>query len=111
MKSFFEITGHIVELDHTSLPSPYFGEIAAERPERGRSSAKAEEVTTRADRTRTPARSHWDRSRKMRIRTALTVASTVAFADGPLPVGDTIAVAGLLIYAGWELGHEFGILD
>ncbi len=38
-------------LDHTSLPSPYFGGIAAERPERGRSSAKAEEATTRADRS------------------------------------------------------------
>ncbi len=36
-------------LDHTSLPSSYFGGIVAERPERGRNSAKAEEATTRAD--------------------------------------------------------------
>ena len=52
MISFFEIGGHLVECsteDSTSLPSSKFGGIAAERPERGRNSAKAEEATTRAD--------------------------------------------------------------
>lgn len=53
MKSFFEIAGHLVDgstaAASTSLPSSKFGGIAAERPERGRNSAKAEEATTRAD--------------------------------------------------------------
>ena len=44
MKSYFEIHGHVVECDHTSHPSPKFGGIAAERPERGRKSAKAESL-------------------------------------------------------------------
>ena len=44
MKSYFEIHGHVVELFHTSPSSPQFGGIAAERPERGRNSAKAESV-------------------------------------------------------------------
>ncbi len=50
-----------MELFHTSLPSSYFGGIAAERPERGRNSAKAEEVTTRADHQsdRTSLFDHW----------------------------------------------------
>ncbi len=60
LKSYFEITGHIVALDHTSLPSSYFGGIAAERPERGRNSAKAEEATTRVDRSgRASLFEHW----------------------------------------------------
>lgn len=42
--SFFEIAGDIFELEHTSLPSSSLGGIAAERPERGRNSAKAESV-------------------------------------------------------------------
>lgn len=48
MKSYFEIHGHIVECDHTSLSSPQFGGIVAERPERGRNSAKAESVMSAA---------------------------------------------------------------
>ena len=44
MTSYFEIGGHVVVLEHTSLPSSSLGGIAAERPERGRNSAKAESV-------------------------------------------------------------------
>ena len=48
MKSFFEIHGHIVECDLTSFTSPNIGGIAAERPERGRKSAKAESLMSAA---------------------------------------------------------------
>ena len=110
MKSFFEIHGHIVECDLTSPSSPQLGVFVAERPERGRNSAKTESVMSEAKDTG-ESRTHWDATRKMRVRTALTVAASIALADGPLPIGDSIAVAGLLIYSGWELGHEFGILE
>jgi len=60
MTSYFEISGFIVESDNnTSLPSSKFGGIAAERPERGRNSAKAEEVTTRVDHSVDSLYSHW----------------------------------------------------
>ena len=114
MKSYFEIHGHIVECSvayNTSPPSPQLGGFVAERPERGRNSAKTESVTTRTRRDTGESRTHWDATRKMRVRTALTVAASIALADGPLPIGDSIAVAGLLVYSGWELGHEFGILE
>jgi len=48
VKSYFEIHGHIVECVVTSLPSPHFGGIAAERPGRGRKSAKAESLMSAA---------------------------------------------------------------
>ena len=115
MKSYFEIHGHIVECDLTSIPSPQLGGFVAERPERGRNSAKTEVVrSTRRFAEETESRTEdygWEATRKMRVRTALTVAASIALADGPLPIGDSLAVAGLLIYSGWELGHEFGILD
>ena len=113
MKSYFEIHGHIVESsveDYTSPPSPQLGGFAAERPERGRNSAKTESVMSVAKDTG-ESRTHWDRSRKMRIRTAMTVAASIALADGPLPIGDSIAVAALLIYSGYEAGLEFGIIE
>lgn len=116
MKSYFEIHGHIVESsvdDYTSPPSPQLGGFVAERPERGRNSAKTESLMSSkfAARDTGESRTHWDDTRKMRVRTALTVAASIALADGPLPIGDSLAVAGLLIYSGWELGHEFRILD
>ena len=42
MTSYFEIGGHIVECDLTSLLSPYQMVSAAERPERGRISARSQ---------------------------------------------------------------------
>jgi len=50
MSSFFEIGGHIVECstdDSTSHPSSLSMVSAAERPERGRNSAKNENVSSR----------------------------------------------------------------
>ena len=115
MKSYFEIHGHVVECitrTSTSPPSSQLGGFVAERPERGRNSAKTEVArSARREAEETESRTHWDATRKMRVRTALTVAASIALADGPLPIGDSIAVAGLLIYSGWELGHEFGILS
>jgi len=42
LTSFFEIGGHIVECDLTSLLSPYQMVSAAERPERGRIAARSQ---------------------------------------------------------------------
>ncbi len=51
MNSYYEIHGHVMDgsvADHTSPLSSQLGGIAAERPERGRSSAKAESLMSAA---------------------------------------------------------------
>ena len=115
MNSYFEIHGEIVDgsvQDDTSPLSPNFGAFVAERPERGRIPQKASGLRRSRSAAEEPeSQTHWDATRKMRVRTVLTVAASIALADGPLPIGDSLAVAGLLIYSGWELGHEFGILE
>jgi hypothetical protein len=115
MNSYFEIHGEIVDgsvYDDTSPLSPKLDAFAAERPERGRIPQKASGLRRSRGVAEEPeSQTHWDATRKMRVRTALTVAASIALADGPLPIGDSLAVAGLLIYSGWELGHEFGILE
>jgi len=113
MNSFYEIHGEILDgsvQDDTSPSSPKLDAFVAERPERGRIPQKAS-APRRGRGKAEEAESHWDATRKMRVRTALTVAASIALADGPLPIGDSLAVAGLLIYSGYELGHEFGILE
>jgi hypothetical protein len=45
MKSYFEIAGDVIELVHSTSPSsPQFDAFVAERPERGRNSARSESV-------------------------------------------------------------------
>ena len=113
MNSCYEIGGVVYDgsvYDDTLPPTPKLDAFVAERPERGRIPQKASAPLTGRGKAE-EAESHWDATRKMRVRTALTVAASIALADGPLPIGDSLAVAGLLIYSGWELGHEFGILE
>ena len=117
MNSYYEIHGEILDgsvTDDTSPLSPKLDAFAAERPERGRIPQKASGLRRSrgvAEEPESQTDYGWEATRKMRVRTALTVAASIALADGPLPIGDSLAVAGLLIYSGWELGHEFGILE
>ncbi len=116
MKSFFEIHGHIVECDlsadSTSLPSPQLGGFVAERPERGRNSAKTESVMSVA-RDTGESRTHVvdNLGRLRRTKRAMAMAVTLAAVDGPLPIGDSLAIAGLLIYSGYEIGVVTGIIE
>lgn len=115
MTSFFEIGGHIVECDLTSLLSPYRMVSAAERPERGRIAARSQASsmpqTSSASGGLTVREVASRVGRAQRARRAIAIAATLAAADGPLPIGDTLAIVGLTIYAGWELGHATGILE
>jgi len=41
--------------------------------------------------------------RMRRARRAITIAATLAAADGPIPVGDVVAIGVLGAYAGYEI--------
>ncbi len=94
-------------LDHTSLPSPYFGGIAAERPERGRKSAKAEEVTTRADRSFAAVNAkdsflqHWVKTSFHGIREfgELTRREQIAFVKRPY------------LFGLWGIGKQIEVIE
>ena len=63
MISYFEIGGHIVECLSTSLPSSQSMVTAAERPERGRNSAKAERgVTPETSARKASLFAHWQKT-------------------------------------------------
>ena len=118
MTSYFEISGHIVECstdDNTSHPSSISMVSVAERPERGRNLAMNENFSSRTSARGLTVSDVADVAsrvgRAQRARRAISIAAMLAAADGPLPIGDTLAIVGLTIYAGWELGHATGILD
>ena len=114
MTSYFEISGHIVECstdDSTSLPSSLSMVSAAERPERGRNSAKDEtsSMSITSPLSESNGESLQQRAARLRrARRAVSVALAIAAADGPLPVGDSIAIVGLGFYAAWEINHAAG---
>jgi len=115
LTSFFEIGGHIIECDITSHSSSTLMVSAAERPERGRIAARSQASPMLQTSSSTGGLTVRDVAsrvgRAQRARRAIAIAATLAAADGPLPIGDTIAIVGLTIYAGWELGHAVGILE
>jgi len=105
MTSYFEIGGHLVECsteDSTSLPSSKFGGIAAERPERGRNSAKAEEATTRVDQSLsgygTP-RTYRNFALRMVANHMIRTGVIILMVPDPIPVVDEVLGAGL-VYGG-----------
>jgi len=114
MSSYFEIGGHIVECsadDNTSLPSSISMVSVAERPERGRNSAKYETspMSITSPSSGGKGESVYERtSRLRRARRALSIAAAIALADGPLPIGDAIAVVGLGAYAVYEINYAAG---
>ena len=111
MTSYFEISGHIVECstdDITSHPSSLSMVSVAERPERGRNSAMNESVSSRTSAESQSESVFQQSARLRRARRALSLAAAIAAVDGPLPVGDAIAVIGLGVYAGWEINHAVG---
>jgi len=114
MNSYFEIGGHIVECsadDNTSLSSTISMVSVAERPERGRKSAKDETslMSKTSPSSGGKGESVYERtSRLRRARRALSIAAAIALADGPLPIGDAIAVVGLGAYAVYEINYAAG---
>jgi len=111
--SYFEIGGHLVESMNTSPSSPNIGVRRAQRAIAG---GPARPTPMSAGGRQADQSSDYDygkalfsTARLRRARLATTVALGIAAADGPLPIGDAIAIAGLTIYAGVELiffAHE-----
>ena len=117
MTSYFEIGGMIVESDSSSDSSFQSTVSVLEYSERGRNSTRSQGFSLKTSSDGTSPESMGVAevigriNRAQRARRALTIAATLAAVDGPLPIGDTLAIVGLTIYAGWEIGHAVGILD
>lgn len=106
--TFFEIGGHVVE----SYTEEEFGPRPSPLPlvdfakERGvptplvKKASKEVQQSTGIDAMQL-SRAH---GRARRARWALTTAAALAAVDGPLPVGDAIAIGVLGAYAGYEVG-------
>ncbi len=114
MISYFEIGGHVVVIDTPSLQSSPFGVTVAERPERGRNSAKAESVRSppganETGESRSLSEEIIERGgRVRRARRAVALAMTLAAVDGPLPFGDAAAIVVLGVYASYEINMAIG---
>jgi hypothetical protein len=107
--TYFEIGGHVIEsqvesrgqpgrppatdLKHiskqTGIPQPLL-----------KDAAKQIEAQTGYD----PVRAAGSYGRARRARWALSTAAILATADGPIPVGDALAIGFLSLYGGYEIG-------
>jgi len=112
--TFFEIGGHVIEsyIDtNTHGPRPAADpllEIAKKHgvpKSLGRAAMKGSSETLGYD----VARASRAIGRIRRARRAVTVAAALAAVDGPLPIGDTIAIGFLGTYAAYEMA--VGVTD
>lgn len=110
--SYFEIGGHIVS---TSISSPQLSassfrgapttptvsQVQAKRNTKVAGGRKADH-TSASDRKRAMALGEVP-GRARRARMAFTLALTLAAADGPLPIGDALAIGVLVAYGSYEV--------
>jgi hypothetical protein len=109
-ETYFEIGGHILESTFATAenPRPRINTannlqttdlaVAVAPGAVAKSAGKKSYDAKRA--TRAPARAR-------RAKWAFTLAASMALADGPLPIGDAIAIMTLSAYAGYELGMAY----
>lgn len=97
MVSYFEIAGQIVESSVEDEDAVFSDIDYAEIAEILRD--KSDYDIMRA--SQAPGRLR-------RARNAITLAATLAAADGPLPIGDMLAIGVLGGYAGYEIVRAFG---
>ncbi len=109
--SYFEIGGHIVS---TSISSPEYSassfrgapttttvaQVQGQRNKQVAGGRKADHTST-SDRDRAMALGEVP-GRARRARMAFSLAFALAAADGPLPIGDALAVGFLVIYGSYE---------
>ena len=106
--TFFEIGGHVVESYYQEEfgPRPSPVPLLSVAKDRGiptplvRQASKEVQAETGLDVMKL-SRAH---GRARRARWAFTVAATLAAADGPLPIGDAMAVGVLGAYGVYETG-------
>ena len=114
MSSFFEIGGHIHECEsYDPATAVHLDLLSAVEMTREFARALPGKTTYKNSAAPMPkikpgVKLARNLSRAGRAHRALVVAGTVAAADGPLPVGDMIAIGILSAYAGYE---TYRILD
>ena len=104
--TFFEIGGHVVEsyYEEEFGPRPRTNPLIVQAKRKGvpaplvRQASKEIAASTGIDAMKVS--SAYGRAR--RARRALTIAAALAAADGPLPIGDAIAIGVLGSYAAYE---------
>jgi len=102
LSTYFEISGHIVECEDelTSLLSPYSKVSAAERPERGRTSARSQ--VSLIPQTSSKASSKRSRSDKRKEgaayigAAAIRVGVAILWVPDPIPFVDEVIGAALI---------------
>jgi acyl dehydratase len=112
MTSYFEIGGEIVEVDtidnplDVSMVPEHVLEASMRLHEREQIayelSGDPNQLHVRSDRERAMELGRVP-GRARRARMAFTIAGTLALADGPLPIGDAIAIGFLVAYGSYEV--------
>ncbi len=102
--NYFEIGGHVFACDTSVIARPPLSFAAASslRSARGDSSETVASPQTVRTVEAPYARAFKAMGHKKRAITAARLALILAAADGPLPVGDVLAVSVLAGYAGYE---------
>jgi hypothetical protein len=115
MNAYFEIGGHIIEtiVQDESVPNrpPMVTARSISRQHKiPQPLVRQVDKKVKDDTGVSPLTVLDSYGRARRARWALTVAATLATADGPLPFGDAIAIGVLGVYAGYELKTAAGQL-
>jgi len=104
--SYFEIGGQLVESEHSTASNPRPRLATAKRP----NTESLAVAVAGHGLSKYQGKEDYDTVRAMkaagryrRARWAFGIAAGLAIADGPLPIGDAIAIAGLTIYGAGEL--------
>ena len=112
--SYFEIGGHIHECevdDPQSVRVSHVQDVMETKMELSRSSPGKVQIKTTSYIHKpklTGVKTFRNLSRASRAHRALVLAGGLATADGPLPIGDVMAIGVLGVYAGYE---TYRILD
>jgi len=106
--TFFEIGGHVIESyvdTNTHGPRPAADPIMEHAKKHGvpKSLARAAMKESSKSLGYDVARASRGLGRMRRARRAVTIAAALAAADGPLPIGDALAIGFLGTYAAYEM--------
>lgn len=102
MQSFFEIGGELVELHHDVPAKPRGNTHLRKEIDKVTGSKTASNLVIKVAEEKTGVDLKRKYTRYRRARWAVTTAGTLAAADGPLPVGDAIAIGFLGAYGAYE---------
>lgn len=111
--SYFEIGGHIVQCNSTSIPSSSLSPSSF----RGAPTQSRSGGATAAESINSGGRKgeHLDAGVEVFFalkgaRSAFTIAAGLALADGPLPIGDALAIGVLVGYGFYEIYNSASII-